>query len=79
MNDAMNNAIRMVVTNSLLNIVLKFPLCIIPLLNLGYTFMLDRTAHGYAGFHTFIWSYYDYMFRIYLIDAFVIENRIGLL
>lgn len=35
--DSMNNAIRMVLTNSLLNVVFKFPLCIVPALNCGYT------------------------------------------
>ena len=47
-NAAMNNAIRMVIVNSLLNIVFKLPLCIYSLIYLflfvGQTFMYNSKA-----------------------------------
>ena len=48
--NAMNNAIRMVVTNSLLNIVFKFPLCIPPIFNLMDTIAQHVQAQKYLYF-----------------------------
>lgn len=45
MKESMNNAIRMVITNSLLNVAFKFPLALLPLVNVIVAFETFRHQH----------------------------------